>query len=408
MSRSITYYIYYHAVSRSLPTSQKTRPRNLSTSLGLQSSSSAGFGTAISSVKKSSASASNVSSICPGTFKISIDNLKDTTARTSIRSETQSAQSSGGVLGPHRTSSHQIVKKSRPEGTLLRPKDALFQKLPVKVDVPPLPALQQDFAPKKSFKPATRSLAHPTSVGPEPKMLPDQIVYLQMELMQLCILHHFATETQRQWEQSAERILHYRFDVIREEHNKVKRLVRLQKVSEAQAALVSWCGNMTSAELAAKVQLLSRNISDTWQLINPDGKYTRIIRIFEKWFDRTCGVQSSRKRSIQFMEEIHPIKTIEDGWALEVENMESTLKFSLRDLEHIGGVPEQTDFGHILFSFKNLLRNLMDELGIIRAIQVDIMASEISWIQTCIDDITQAGTMISDDIKIFRVWGVAS
>lgn len=289
------------------------------------------------------------------------------------------------------------------EGVPLVPKDTLSYKLPAGVDRSPLVPHQQDFAAKKSSKPATASFTNPTSVGPEPEMSPDQIFCLQMELMRLCALHRIAVETHRQWEQSAERILHHQLDGIRKDHNEGKRLFQAQKVSEAQAALVSWRENMTSTEFTVKVQVLSRNISDTWQLTNPDGDYTRIVGIFEKWFDRARDVRSSRSQSIQLVgQEIHIIEPIEDGWAIEVEKMESRLNSLLRGLELIGEVPEKTDLGRILVLFKKLLSNSLKEISMINAIQANIMASELSWIQTRIDDMTQAGTKISDDDEICR------
>lgn len=247
------------------------------------------------------------------------------------------------------------------------------------------------------------SFTGPTSAISEPEMSPNQIVQLQMVLMYLSILHCTAVETQRQWEQSAERKLRHRFDVVREEHSKMKQLVQVQKTSEAQAALVSWSRNMTSAELTAKVQLLSRIICDTWQLVNSDGEYTHIIQIFEKWLDIARAVLSSRKQSAQLMQqEIHLVEPIEDGWLLKVENMKSRLISSLRGIEYMGELPPKTDFGRLLFLFKKLLRNLVEEIGVIRAIQADIMTSEISWIQTRVDAMTQAGTVVSDDSEDSR------
>ena len=207
--------------------------------------------------------------------------------------------------------------------------------------------------------------------------------------MQLCALQRIADDTHRQWQQSAKRNLHHRYNAIRKEHNEVKGLSQAQKVSEAQDALVSWRGNMTRAEVTLKVQLLSRNISDTWQLTNPDGEYTRIVGTFEKWFDRARNVQSSRSHSIQPTGyQWNIIEPIEDDWAVEAEKMESRLNTLLRGLEHVGEVPENTDFGKTLCLFKKLLRNSLEEIIMIREIQANIMLSEISWIQTCIDDMT--------------------
>lgn len=66
--------------------------------------------------------------------------------------------------------------------------------------------------------------------------------------------------------------------------------------------------------------------------------------------------------------------------------MEPRLNTLLRGLEHIGEVSDKTDFGKILSLFKKLSSNSLKEISMIRAIQIEIMVSEISWIETCIDD----------------------
>ena len=224
-----------------------------------------------------------------------------------------------------------------------------------------------------------------------------------MKFTQLCALRRFAAEKHRQWEESAERTLHHRCDIVRKEHSEAKRLNQVQKVSESQAVLVSWRGNMTNAEVATKMRLLSRNFSDAWQLTDPGGEYTRIVGIFERWFDRARGIQNSRSQSIQPRgSDINMVEPIEDGWALEAEKMESRLNSLIRGLEHVGEVPDKTDFGKQLFLFKKLLCSSLKALSLIRAIQARIMASETSQIETCIDDVTQAETMISHDNELSR------
>lgn len=360
---------------------------------GPQLASSVEVGTASVSVKRVSSSASNVGSIGSETSISGINNMDHTAARPRIKSGYQSAQPSAGGFGHNRTSSHQIATNSIPEGRTLRPKDASVQHVPVRGHRPPLSTLMPDAAPGKSSRStAPSSFAQSTGMGAEPEMSPKQILYLQMELLQLCILHRSAIETKKQWEQSAERKLRHRFDVLRKEHIRIKGFVQAQKALENQAALVAWSRNMTSTELAAKVQLLSRNIMEMWQLTSYEGDYTRIVRQFKVWFDRARSIQGSRKQPTQSTgQDIEFIDSIEDGWALEVEAMEQKFTTSLHELRSIGEVPENTDFGQLLFSFKKLASNPLEEMGLIRAIYTDIMAYEESWIQTRADDIIQAG-----------------
>jgi hypothetical protein len=278
-----------------------------------------------------------------------------------------------------------------PDSNPLQSKDASFKHLPAKGQRSPLSNLQQDHAPMKSTKATMASVfTQPTTMGDRPEMSPDQIVRLQMELMQLCILHRSAIGTQRQWEESAERSLQHRFQVLRKEHSRMKHLFQERKELNNQSALVSWYKTMTSTDLAAKVQLLSQNILQIWHLTGPEGNYTRIVREFELWFGRVCSVHLSRKQVTQFLgQEIDFIETMEDSWAVDVKTTERKMASFLRELTSIGELPEESDLGQLLCSFKKLVCNILEEMDIIQAIHKDVMAQEKSWIQARVDDLTQ-------------------
>ncbi len=343
------------------------------------------------SISKDSSSASNVGSSKSGTSKPGIEVTNNITGRPRIRSESQSTQPSAGVSGHQRSNSHQVTKNFMPDSNPLQSKDASFKHLPAKGQRSPLSNLQQDHAPMKSTKATMASVfTQPTTMGDRPEMSPDQIVRLQMELMQLCILHRSAIGTQRQWEESAERSLQHRFQVLRKEHSRMKHLFQERKELNNQSALVSWYKTMTSTDLAAKVQLLSQNILQIWHLTGPEGNYTRIVREFELWFGRVCSVHLSRKQVTQFLgQEIDFIETMEDSWAVDVKTTERKMASFLRELTSIGELPEESDLGQLLCSFKKLVCNILEEMDIIQAIHKDVMAQEKSWIQARVDDLTQ-------------------
>lgn len=245
-------------------------------------------------------------------------------------------------------------------------------------------------------------------MDPEVEMSPKQTLYLQMELMQLCILHRSAIENKKQWEQSAERKLQHRYDVLCKEHIRIQSFVQAQKTYENQVALIAWSKTMTEDEFGAKVQLLSRNITEVWQLTEPEGDYTRMVRKLKAWFDRARSILASRKQPTQSTgRDIEFIGSLEDGWTLEVEAMEQKFTTSLRELRSIGEVPENTGFGYLLFSFKKLASYALEEMGLIRAIYTDIMAYEKSWLRTRADDIIQADahhTKVLDNETYRGIW----
>lgn len=364
------------------------------------------------SFKRVSSSVSNLGSIGSEIGKSGINAMNDTIARPRMRSDSQSTQPMAGVSGHHRSSSHQIAKISIPEGTILRPKEAPFQHLPVKVHRPPFSTLHQDLAPRTSTKATTASIrAQSTNVGAKVETPFKPISPLQMELFHLILLHRTAVETQRQWEQSAKQKLQQRYDVVYKEHCRIQALVRDQNAFNNESALISWSENLTSTELAAKVQLLSRNISEIWQTSGPGGDHTNIVNKFKLWFFRARGILDSRKQVTRLArEDINFIESIEGSWARNVEAMQWKLTSSLRELKSIGDLPENTAFGNLLFRFKKLASGLLEEMTIIEAIHTDIIAQEKSWIQARVDDCTQAGDgdMKLCDVEPYRgIWEVA-
>ena len=313
-------------------------------------------------------------------------------ARPRIRSGYISAQPSAGGFRHNRTGSHQVVENSTSKDRTLRPQDASAQSVPLRGLRQPLPTLMRDAAQRKSSKSTTpSSFAQSVGMDPEAEMSPKQTLYLQMELLQLCILHRSAIETTKQWEQSAVRKLQHRYDVLRKEHIRIQSFVQAQKTFENQVALIAWSKTMTEDEFGAKWQLLSRNISELWQLTRPEGDYTRMIRKLKVWFDRARSISVSRKQPTQSTgQDIEFIGSLEDGWTLEVEAMEQKFTASLHELRSIGEVPENMGFGYLLFSFKKLASYALEEMGLIRAIYIDILAYEKSWLRTRADDIIQA------------------
>ena len=359
---------------------------------GLQPSSTAAGGTAKLPLRRQSSSVSNLGSVGSETSKSSINLVQHAAAQSRITPEFQSGQPSGGSLGHHRRSRHQSAKNTVAEGILSGPKDAPIRRLPATTNRPPSSTLRSDLAPKMKFKPSTTSsITQPACVGSKAEPLPDHIIRLQMELMQLCVLHRDGIEAYRQWEQSAERKLQHRFDLLRKEHIRVKGLLQAEKTRKHQAALLSWSKKMTRAELATAIRSLSRNFTQTWQLTGPDGDCTRTVQTFRTWVERAMVVKGSREQMSGSTEQgIDFIEDIDNSWAPEVEALEQKLDSSLRELENIEEPPANTDFSHLVDSFKTLITSHLKELRLLREIHADVMAYEKTWIRSRVADFLEA------------------
>lgn len=227
-----------------------------------------------------------------------------------------------------------------------------------------------------------------------------------MELMQLSVLHRLALETHRQWEQSAEQALQRQRDALHQEHLRVQGLLEAQSVMRNQAALLAWSSKLTDTELTTKIQFLSRNITQNWQLIQPEGDHTRLVQKFEIWVERARIIKDSRQASsssptepLQSQsqgqthdEKIEFIESMDDRWVLEVGAMQQYLATSLSELKDVGEFPLDTSSGQVLHFFKRLTASLAEGLGLIQALHAKILAYEKSWIDGQIHDIIQTQT----------------
>lgn len=251
---------------------------------------------------------------------------------------------------------------------------------------PPFSTLQRHFSPKKvrggSIAPA---LIHPTTKHSSSYELSSENVQIQTELTQLHLLLHPAVEVQKEWERSAKECLQSRFQDLRERHKQLKGLVQSHQAFVNHSALIAWCNSSPGVKVAEKLQLLSHNFQDVLALIEAGGMYTRILNTFELWFARACCIRDSRDRpwdptgkDLKFLESIGA------DWKVEVAGLEMKLSSCLRELRNEGKSQGNSTLAQFLISFQRVLTNLLDELGVIRGIESDLMTQEASEIEAMI------------------------
>lgn len=267
-------------------------------------------------------------------------------------------------------------------------KTTSLQNPSVKATRPAFSAMQQHYPPSKK----SLSVASVDNVKPMTTMEGDYDKFsdLSVELTQLHMLHRTAAGVQRQWEDSAKQSFQHRFDDLCMRHVELKEIAHQQRTLLNQLALVEWCQGIPSAHVAEKVQQVSRNIADIRALLEPDGKYVRVLEIFEAWFARAQQILGLRDKDIVSTQrqDLAFIDGIGDGWKAEAMVLERELTYCLRELKAFGEIRAVSSLSRILSLHKTLVLNLLEELDVIQWIENDIMEHEGLWMEQTINDLS--------------------
>lgn len=250
----------------------------------------------------------------------------------------------------------------------------------------PVSTLQQRFSPAKKMKVPTTHLFLPaTNKHGGSHDLSSGDVQIQTELIQSYLLLRSATEVQHQWERSAKLRLESHFELVRQKHVELDLRIKSQQADKNHSALVAWCDAMSRLELANKLQLLSRNAFETSTLLEPGGRFMRVLDSFERWFSRAHRIRKTRKMAPGSVGwDLEFIENIGDDWKLEVATLEMKLASKSRELTNVVMPPADSNLACFLLLSQNLVRNLLEELDVIRCIERDVMAEETTWIESAV------------------------
>ena len=287
----------------------------------------------------------------------------------------------------HRRSiSQQIPRSSAHSGasqtTRLSRQSSLRNQKPV------LSVRQEHCTPKKLGKPLehTSTILHQI----EDSMSAADISHLQMELTRLHLLHRSASTNQAKWKQSAKKHFQQQFTVLHERQIELREIAQQQKMLINQLALVQWSHGKTGPQIADKVQLLSRTISDVYNLIDTDGKYTNVLEIFESWFTQALRIREQREptnNADRLNIALTLIEGIGDGWKAEALVLERELTYCQREIKAFGVLRTGSILGTLLPLYNELVEGLLEELDVVQWVENEVMARETGWIEHTIHDL---------------------
>lgn len=288
----------------------------------------------------------------------------------------------------HRSVSQQIGQMPKSRISTLSSMTNPVQQSSLKATKPAFSAMQQHYSPKKRSIP----VASADNMTPNAALEggSDETSELRVELTQLHMMHRTAASVQRQWEESAKKSFQTRFDDLCTRHVELKEIAHQQRTLLNQLALVEWCQGIPSAQVADKVQQVSRNMTDISSLLEPEGKYHRVLELFESWFARARQVESQRdgNTAATQRQDLAFIEGIGDGWKAEAMVLERELTYCLRELKGFGEIRAVSSLGRILSLHKTLVVNLLEELDVIQWIENEIMEHEGTWMEQTINKLS--------------------
>ncbi|KAG6365133.1 hypothetical protein INS49_006740 [Diaporthe citri] len=261
---------------------------------------------------------------------------------------------------------------------------------------PAFNTLQQHYSPARNLapKPLTSSYLAP----PSPSKLPANIAIssetakLQTELLQLHLLHRDADAVTSSWHASARQRLGQRFAELARRDDEVSR--EEAEVEEARnlAALMEWGGGKG---LDGKIQVLDTILSGVWSLGEPNGRYTRAVRKFEKWVDQTRRAVEARRLAgglgaLMEDDEVGFVSELDPAWKDEVSSMARKLDSWRRQLGQLesgvidddqGGDQKSSSLARLLSGCRSQVHGMLAELDLMEQIERDALMQETAWIR---------------------------
>ena len=263
---------------------------------------------------------------------------------------------------------------------------------------------QQHFSPAKNLAPKP----HPAAflAPPSPSKLPSNIAIsaetakLQNELLGLHLLHKDVEVVGQEWRASCKRKLG---GIFQDVMNKNERLVQLELDEMGQVnamALKSWKTQSGGSRLGLeeKIQILDEVLTGVWNLGESGGKYSRVVRKFEKWMIRSQEILDARARDEGLEnDEVVFLEELDVGWKDDCLNIGRKLTVWDQQLREIG-MPEEERGGGGALKGRNssltrmwqncydLVGGMREELGTMAGIEAEAARREGEWIRSVNDE----------------------
>ncbi|KAJ4992716.1 hypothetical protein SVAN01_01762 [Stagonosporopsis vannaccii] len=333
--------------------------------------------------------------------------------RDSVQPEPAAARTSTRLVGLTRSTS----VKTRPDGPSggLRPRAATRPEEPVLTETKPrevpkeeskkaarpaFSTLQQHFTPRKAGKAPTATFLHPAPATTS--NTPPELVSLQMNLLQLHLLHENAAEVSRHWEISAKRALRSKFNEVSSMYQVMLEHERSGQEQKNLQALLEWTGgDKASASVVKHIQILSGPLYELPSLVQTDGRFQRHVSAFEQWVIWTEGIRGARQNRTEAG--LGSIEGLGDAWKAENAVLMRRLTSFSRDLSGLSHPTAGSSIASIVECCETLLDGLLAELKVMQTIEADVVSAEKQWVEARLQGIAAGiGSYLVKEVPAWR------
>lgn len=224
--------------------------------------------------------------------------------------------------------------------------------------------------------------------------LPPELVSLQMDLLQLHLLHENAVQINRQWDTSAKRALRSKFDEVSSIYQVMLEHERSGQEQKNLQALLEWTGGKASASLVEHIQVISGPLHELPSLVQIDGRFQRHVGAFEQWVSWVEKIRAARQSRAEAG--LGSIEGLGDAWQAENAALMRKLTSFARDLGGLTQPAAGSSIASIVGRCEALLDGLLEELRVIQTIEADVVSKEKEWVETRLQG-------IAADIESFLV-----
>lgn len=146
--------------------------------------------------------------------------------------------------------------------------------------------------------------------------------------------------------------------------------------------------------LDEKIQVLDEVVTGVWNLGESGGKYSRIVKRFERWLRRCQDIQEMRANDEGLDgDEVVFLEELDRGWKDDCLGLGRKLETWRDQLRELGTLDDNgSSLSIVVNGTRDLVRGMLAELGVMAQIERDAMKMEVEWIKSMNDDVLDDDT----------------
>ena len=135
-----------------------------------------------------------------------------------------------------------------------------------------------------------------------------------------------------------------------------------------------------------RIQILDEAIAGLWNLSDPGGKYSRVVRRFEKWMQGVMEVQDRiEKGDLLDDGEVVFVEELENQWRDELRSQSRKVENLKDKLDDLGEVEGKSSLAMVVNGCRALAKGMMMELDTMKRTQNEVVRAEQDWIRGMIE-----------------------